>query len=179
MVFCDGCRKKQGKDLIELIHGAGEPQIFLDYQVADAERALASLSADVRLDLHNTLDTISEDIQLPCAAATVCCISYVGRLTDTRIEARQEIARRIAAGQIAFGALVFARGPHKDAQARNNFVDVGSKAWFNKHLSVVTQGKDAVFVDDSEDHVQSVRCIEGVKSVQIQEHQSLLTILSK
>ena len=78
----------------------------------------------LRLDLHNTLDTVDPDVNI---FADSCCISYVGKVTDTRIFARLDIQDRIKSGQIKYGILIFKRGNVKS----NNyckFIEDGSKA---------------------------------------------------
>ena len=52
-----------------------------------------SYSADIRLDLHKTLDTITCNTKLPKRnghVVSACCVSYVGSLTATRINARED-----------------------------------------------------------------------------------------
>lgn len=169
IVFCKDCRKIRGDDLIELITEEGF-RIFSKSQLKEAEEILKTLGADYRLDLHKTLDTIHESTVLGVEA---CCISYVGCLTETRIDAREEITLRISTKQIKFGALVFSRGSYKDPDARNNHSVAGSKAWFNRSLAT---NSDAVFIDDSEDHVKSVQAV-GITSLQIQHNQKLLSLL--
>jgi len=167
LAYCKNCRKKHSKDILELIIG-DEIIIYTTSQVNEAEDSLSALEADFRLDLHKTLDTIPNDIQLPRSS---CCVSYVGQLTATRIEARNDIKNRIKSGQIKFGALVFARGSKRDKN--KIFTNVGSKAWFNK----LVKSDRPVFVDDSDDHVSSVESI-GVPSFQIFPDQDLLKILN-
>lgn len=181
VIYCKKCRKVRQKDLIELINPMGNT-IYQQNQLEEATFMLKTLcAADVRLDLHKTLDTIAPNTKLP--TRSVCCLSYVGSLTATRKDARDDIIARIASGQIKFGALVFRRGSHRDPEAANRFTDPGSKAWFNQILPAETLeitakgGKDVrLFVDDSEDHVLSVQSV-GVKSVQIERGGRLLKIL--
>jgi len=150
------------------------------HRTEDAEDALKTLRADVRLDLHKTLDTISEKEQLhPHNSELVsCCVSYVGRLTTTRIAARNDIISRIKAGQIVFGALVFNRGSHRDPELANNYTVDGSKAWFNRCVGY-SQGVVPLFVDDSDDHVLSVKTLGNINSIQIRNQDSLLDLIKK
>lgn len=172
IIYCKSCRKVRGKDIMELIDANGNIIIYQNSK--EAEKQLGTLKADHRLDLHKTLDTVSPNTKLPNESS--CCISYVGCLTTTRLEARKDITDRITKGQIKFGCLVFKRGPSKEPEKANTFMDVGSKAWFNKFLPGETD--NVLFVDDSTDHVNSVRHT-GIRSVCIKPNESLLQILSK
>ena len=168
LAYCKPCRKKHSKDILEIIT-EDSFTVYNRSQVEEAEADLAELKAELRLDLHKTLDTLPFDTEL---SASTCCVSYVGQLTSTRIQAREEIQERIRTGQLKFGALVFARGPRKNPEACNSFTDVGSKAWFNK----LVKGENPIFVDDSEDHVLSVEGV-GVQSIQLFSDQHLLLVL--
>ena len=179
IVFCGPCRKIRGKDILELIevkNGNVITHIFQDNQINDAEIMLENMTADIRLDLHKTLDTISTNTQFSLKKETsFCCVSYVGQLTTTRISAKDDIIQRIKTGQLSFGALVFKRGPHKDPIMANNFTVPGSKAWFNLHLKYTNC---PLFVDDSEDHVLSVSSI-GVKSIQLNSTETLINVVKE
>jgi len=175
VVYCKTCRGVRQNDLIEIIH----PDCMMKFSInqqSDAETMLDTYcKADIRLDLHKTLDTISCNTKL--TSNSVCCVSYVGALTVTRSEARQDILSRVASGQIRFGVLVFKRGSHRDPEAANNFTEPGSKAWFNKILNA-DDDANKLFVDDSDDHVNSVGSI-GVKSILITRNDRLLDIINK
>lgn len=153
VAYCSKCRSVRNKDLMELIYPNTDNQMFT--KIEDAEAALTGLSANVRLDLHKTLDTVSSKVKLPYGASECCCISFVGQLTVTRVEARNEIIQRIKDGQISFGALVFKRGSRKKPEEAMRFVEPGSKAWFNSKLPF--SAPHLIFVDDSDDHVESVK----------------------
>lgn len=170
LAFCKTCRKKHSKDILEIVN-ENTFTIYKDSEIEEAEASLKNLEADIRLDLHKTLDTINSDIMLP---RSTCCISYVGRLTSTRINARQEIQERIRSGQLLFGALVFARGSRKTPVESNKFKEPGSKAWFNQLI----KGTDPLFIDDSDDHVLSVESI-GVRSLQLYSGENLLSLINK
>ena len=172
--FCKPCRKLRNKDLLILIEK--DVRIFQEHQVKEAEAALQSLKANVRLDLHKTLDTIDETDPLIIGDLTFCCISYVGRLTTTRLDAEDEITLRIANGQIECGILVFKRGSRKDPEGAMKFTVPGSKAWVNKHLDA---DGIKIFVDDSDDHVESVRTIGDVHSHILQGGHSLIKLLNE
>ena len=179
VVFCPPCRKTRNNDLLELITPGENSQVNIAiYQNnVEAEGVLGSLKADIRLDLHKTLDTISETEKLH-PNLSCCCISYVGRLTSTRIAARTDIISRIKAGQITFGALVFNRGSDKFPAEANCYTVDGSKAWFNRMLSL-DSADVPLFIDDSDDHVLSVKTLGTVKSVQIRHNNSLLDLINK
>lgn len=171
IVYCKECRSKRQDDILEYVT-VNNFQIFTEKQLADAEKFLKKQKANVRLDLHKTLNTISVNTKLP--TDSTCCVSYVGCLTATRVDAREEIMERIQKGQIQFGVLVFKRGNPKN-ENRNSFTEIGSKAWFN---SLVRSDVDIpLFIDDSEDHVLSVGCIANVNSVQIKPGNSLLDLI--
>jgi hypothetical protein len=185
IVYCAPCRKIRSKDLVEIILPkdfspkgvsillAGEKTIiFQEYEVVQAETMIRTfLNADVRLDLHKTLDTVSPETTLYTTVApkSTCCLSYVGQCTSTRVNARMDIINRINTGQLLFGALVFKRG-------RDNtpFVDVGGKAWFN---SVLPSTNSPLFVDDSIDHVLSVKYV-NITSIQKTPQKSLLKLIN-
>lgn len=174
IVFCKACRKIRGADVIEIIT---KDLDILYYDNADkASEALKSLTADVRLDLHKTLDTISSDTKL--SIESVCCISFVGYFTQTRIDARTDIMDRIKTQQIRFGILVFKRGSKKDPLGCERFHEIGSKAWVNNILGSDTD--KVLFVDDSDDHVYSVQSINSkIKSIKIRNGDDLLSLIQK
>jgi len=169
LAYCKPCRKKHSKDILEFVT-ADSFKIFTSDQTDESESLLSELKADLRLDLHKTLDTIPIDTELP---DKTCCLSYVGQLTATRISAREEIQERIKSGQLNFGALVFARGSRKNIEACNTFKDIGSKAWFN----LLVKSDKPVFIDDSDDHVLSVESV-GIRSIQIHPDQNLLDLIA-
>ena len=171
IAYCKPCRANRTSDILEYISGE-EFQIFSEKDLGEAEEFLRGKCADLRLDLHKTLDSISAKTKLPTSSA--CCVSYVGCLTETRIAAREDIMDRIRKGQILFGVLIFKRGSARMTDdERNSFTSVGSKAWFNLLCKYSTK---PLFIDDSEDHVLSVRSI-GVESIQIKSGQNLLNLI--
>lgn len=177
VVYCKKCRKIRQNDLIEIICRDSNQTFFLNSE-SEAEIYLKKFcKANIRLDLHKTLDTISSSTKLPTDSA--CCVSYVGALTITRSEARSEIKQRINTGQIRFGVLVFKRGSSRNPEEANRFTDPGSKAWFNNILPADDDDNCGVlFVDDSEDHVNSVQSI-GIPSILIKPGENLLKLINK
>jgi len=171
IAYCKECRKQRQDDILEFIIGDSF-SIYAIEQLDDAEKLLKTLKSDLRLDLHKTLDTISSNTKLPVKNA--CCVSYVGCLTVTRLDAREEIMERIKNNQIQFGVLVFKRGSPKN-ENRNSFTEIGSKYWFNSLVRSDT--KISMFIDDSEDHVLSVGCIDNIKSIQIKPREHLLNLI--
>lgn len=150
--FCNNCIVDRKKDIVEII----TPNGCTRYQnVLDAEEALGNFTANVRLDLHNVLDLIGVGEELKYNIEDCCCISFVGQITPIRVQARNEIIERIKSGQIAFGALVFKRGNRRKPVEGHTFTEVGSKAWFNKHVKATWD--NCIFADDSTDHVDSVK----------------------
>ena len=178
IVYCGACRKIRGKDIIELItvNNDGTECIEYFYEQNSAANKLMTLKADVRLDLHKTLDTLSIETKLPMES--VCCISYVGNFTQTRINARTDIINRIKTKQIRFGLLVFKRGSKRDPDQCNRFHEVGSKAWANKYLD--RDSDNVIFVDDSDDHVYSVKSIDNsINSIKLHDRLNLVSVLEK
>ena len=142
-VFCPPCRKLRNSDLIEIITSVDSVLYCNNKKVSEAEVLLRSLApTDLRLDLHNTLDTIEPNVKLIASAS---CISYVGATTSTRIEARKDIQNRFKTGQFKFRALVFKRGSRR-RNTENTFSESGSKAWFNLIVpSETTAGNKVLF----------------------------------
>lgn len=170
VAFCPKCRKLRNTDVCEIITPEGVVICFQDISLA--ETMLKSMPATLRLDLHNTLDTLDPDVNV---FADSCCISYVGRLTETRLMARADIQDRIKSGQIKYGALVFKRGNAKAEDGGCKFTEPGSKAWFNTVVPVDGDLKP-LFIDDSEDHVKSVE-FAGTRSIQINPGDSLIDLI--
>lgn len=167
-------------DIVEIILGK-DHQILTN--VSKAEKELSKLTADIRLDLHGVTDIIdpkrkllSDDIR---KEHTICVISYVGKYSDTRLLARNTIKERIKTGQVDFGILVFKRGKRK-SKSRFRYHKPGSKAWVN---NLIKSSKPILFVDDSSDHVESVRSmkIENMTAVLFKEEDpdKLVDLLRK
>lgn len=150
--FCEPCCTERKKDVVEIIV---PDNVERYHDVKIAEDVLGKLSANVRLDLHNVLDTIPENATLKYNQEDCCCISFVGQTSQIRVQAKNEIIRRINSGQIAFGALIFKRGNRRNPKEINTYTVAGSKAWFNKCLQ--STWTTPIFADDSNDHVQSVQ----------------------
>ena len=153
-------------DICEIITRDG---IVVCQTAKEAESILSKLPACLRLDLHKTLDTLDPNIPI-FETSQVCCISYVGRLSDTRNYAREDILDRIKYEQIEYGVLIFKRGKN----INEPFTEDGSKAWVNKCIPF--KHFEPLFIDDSEDHVLSVSSV-GIKSVQIYPNDSLFDLL--
>ncbi len=99
-----------GGELIEFVFGDRSVQIS---NVAEAEATLRELAADLRLDLHGCMDLLSpQEVVVPSGVGSVdvCVVSFVGRKSQMRTQAREDLQTRIDAGQIKFGALLFRRG---------------------------------------------------------------------
>lgn len=176
IVYCGPCRKLRGKDIIETIMiGKDGSEYYTYYKDAnDAITELQRMKADVRLDLHKTLDTLSPNTKLPIDS--VCCISFVGQFTKTRIDARNDIINRIKNQQIRFGVLVFKRGPKNNDTLCNNFHEIGSKAWVNHYLG--HDSENIIFVDDSDDHVSSVKSMNtNINSLRLDTGANLIYLL--
>lgn len=167
--FCEKCRKIRELDICEIITSTS---IYFFDNLDNLTKTMKDLDLQnnirLRLDLHDVLDTTEPEELL---GDRICCLSYVGKITKTRVEARKEIQERIKTGQIYYGVLVFKRGKDKNSA----FTDIGSKAWFN---SLLDNSCNPLFVDDSMDHVISVESV-GVKSVQKIEHDNLSELIKK
>ena len=173
--FCKGCRKKRDLDLVEIIRGDGETVIYQEKDLKKAESELVVLSANVRLDLHGVLDVLKDDVKVSTNAMV---LSYVGKLTRTRTNALRDIKNRIKKGQVKFGVLVFKRGK-RGTGVENKFQSPGSKAWVNK---LIKFEDNAIFVDDSTDHYNSVKSlnITNLESVLFKgSAQELIDLLAK
>lgn len=168
--FCETCRKIRDKDLCEIITSSS---IDIFQKEEDVIKALefGDLKRDIclRLDLHDVLDTTDPLDKL--SDQRICGLSYVGKTTKTRKDAREDLQSRIKSRQIVYGVLVFKRGKDKHAP----FTDVGGKAWFNTLLENTC---NPLFIDDSLDHVISVQSV-GVKSVQMFQQDMLKDLIDK
>lgn len=174
---CTECFDEHKNDLIEIIYkdNIGIRRIILkSSQITDAESLIKSFDKVYGvLDLQGVLTTI-DPVQLISQEGNkpVAACSYVGKHTDTRIVARGYILERVKSSQIQYGALIFARG--FDLGNKNKFHDVGSKAWFVKVVS------PHIFIDDSEDHVESVKSLNAkVNSILMKPSDDLLDLITK
>ena len=201
IAFCRPCRKKHSKDILEIISygvvGGIASDIYSISELKQAEDELKSLPGiDIRLDYHGVLDTINKDVKLGykryevCDSSSdsedevcipiyndradnICCISYVGQLTTTRISAREDMMDRMRSSQILLGILVFARGSKRFPEEGDRFVDPGSKGWANK---LIPYNNKPIFIDDSEDHVKSVQFV-GIDSYLFSPSDNLVQFL--
>lgn len=168
VAYCKSCYKERSRDICELVgigntlsstssnsNDSGKPNqvslIITKNNVDQLENLIGSKEILIRLDLHGVLDTLSHDVEFPCPE-TICCISFVGSTTETRIQARKEMIKRLGK-QILYGVLVFARGKSKN---KNTFYNIGGKAWINSIIPTNKKFK-SVFVDDSIDHYMSTK----------------------
>ena len=155
-------------DLMEIIYKRNDEAIHKIFKnQINAEKILNKYTANIRLDLHGVTDLLNFDEQLIPddlrETNKITIISYVGKYSDNRLGARKEVKERIKTGQIDFGVLVFRRGRRRDP-SRNMFHESGSKAWANQFIN--TNGP-AVFIDDGEDHYESVKSmnIDNLKCI--------------
>jgi hypothetical protein len=149
----------KNKDLIEIIF-SDKIILFIENDIDKAEKFLNNLRMDIRLDLHGVLDLLENNkniinIENDRKNYIIGAISYVGRLSNTRNKARQDIQNRIISGQINYGILIFKRGKRKKNK-KNYFINPGSKAWVNKNLlyfpNIIT-----LYIDDGTDHIESTK----------------------
>lgn len=181
MAFCkERCRKVRNKDLMTYIDPDGGVSHYQSAQ--HGETVLAQCDGlTVRLDLHNVLDTLSNNASLPMPARKICALSYVGPLTTTRIMAQKDMQTRIANGQIHCGFLVYKRGRRRGTdEEKNTFQAPGSKAWVNRHLPAV-EDRAMCFMDDSYDHYASVTSLQlsTMHTVHFDPHHDLCVALQK
>jgi hypothetical protein len=94
------------------------------------------------LDLHNVTDLFNSTENI--SPLQKCVLSFVGKSSDTRTAAREDIKQRIIDGQVSFGILVF---------KRSNRHKVGQKSWI---LSLFDESQQMIFIDDSDDHIVAV-----------------------
>jgi hypothetical protein len=139
---------------------------FSKHQQSDAEALLKTLSETLVVsDLHGVWDLF--DINEKPPVANVVVVSFVGKLSNTRIEAQEDIEIRVKDGTIKAGFCVFER---KDPPC----LVPGSKAWFVKQLKLAPS---AFFIDDSSDHVESVATL-NIPSILIKDRAHLEKTLS-
>ena len=154
--LCPSCVAECDRDLVEILfldhggaeqEGGGPPQLRRE-RITKSDRAKAEArfkalgGADVVLDLHKVLDTISPTTPLwfpvegssgttassenPITRLRVVCCSYIGRRSySMRAAAVEDLHKRLLVGQISWAALVFTRDRNDYA-----FHRAGSKAWF-------------------------------------------------
>jgi hypothetical protein len=126
----------------------------------EAIKYLEKITANIRLDYHGVLDIVPKNKPLIVKDRdlnSICAISFVGKLSPTRTDVREDLMSRIKNNQIDFGILVFTRGKDKN---KNTFNNIGSKAWVNKYISC-NSPKKCLFLDDSNDHVRSTQHLLG------------------
>lgn len=88
IAFCRKCRLERENDLVEIITSDGI-KIFKNDQQSESEALIKKYEHSVRLDLHGVLDLLEVDYDLNKDPKDVCVVSYVGKLTITRIGAKR------------------------------------------------------------------------------------------
>jgi len=144
-IYCHDCFNIRKRDICEIINNSGS-HLFNSSNLNELQSYITN-SIVVRLDLHGVLDTIPHN-HIFDNSDNICCISFVGSTTKTRLSARNDISRRLG-HQLSFGVLVFSRGGSK-------FHNIGSKAWINSIIPLPINTK-GIFIDDSNDHYESVK----------------------
>jgi hypothetical protein len=156
-------------DLVELIYkkdGQMKCEVFTNKTVKTAEKMLKTFTANIRLDYHGVIDlTEVNDPLIPKDKRDkyqICAISFTGTQSEQRMKTREDIMKRIESGQINFGIINFVRC--YDKKQCSTFKEPGSKAWVN---SLIRTGSGAIFIDDSNDHYQSVQSlnIKNLKAI--------------
>jgi hypothetical protein len=174
VIYCDSCYNNRKNDICEYIDSNGISHYITKGNISNFPTLIGSKPIQIRLDLHGALDLVSSDVIFR-DANICCCISYVGSTTKTRLLAKKEILSRLGK-QISCGFIIFKRGRGKTL---NTFYDVGGKAWIND-LIPIDLTKKAIFVDDSDDHINSVvnKQINGLTAYLMREHDDLLKVIS-
>jgi len=147
-IYCRKCLSTRKHDVCEIINTNGFT-IYNKNNLAELQPLISQKEITLRLDLHGVLDTVDHTVIFD-QSDTTCCISFVGNTTKTRVNAREEIMKRLG-HQISYGVLVFSRG-------KNTHHKVGGKAWIN-NLIPLPINKKGLFIDDSEDHYESVKSL--------------------
>ncbi len=100
---------------------------------------------------------------------TLVGCSWIGKFSGTRWDAIDDFIRRIKSQQIAWAVLVFKRGKRHEFKYELT-VEPGSKAWFCSLFEGLQ-----FFLDDAEDHVDSVASLNkpGVQSILINGDMTL------
>jgi hypothetical protein len=183
--------------LFELIYLKDESRketvlkIYFMENLGEAIDELSKFSANVRLDMADVLDILPTDHQIftddKRANNKICSISWIGikstgkapeeKSTDSDkidiiYKTRESIKKRILSGQIDFGIICFERG----VKGTTTTVKSGSKAWLNKILKnykPTSSSKQAFFIDDSSDHIESLNEI----MVDVSEYEKVIGIL--
>jgi hypothetical protein len=111
------------------------------------------------LDLHNVTDLYPIDTMI--SQLPICVLSYVGRKSNTRNIARDEIKTRITFNICMMGILIFERPPLHNIRKCNGPIImrndvIGSKAWIINFWRQVTGKTKILFIDDGSDHIELV-----------------------
>lgn len=154
-IYCNSCKNIHTNDLLVFIDKDKILEFDRD-QYKQCENLLSMLTYNIRLDYHGVVDLF--DVNEKISQNKICVVSFVGKHSKIRLFAQNDIKSRIASGQVDIGILIFKRG-FKGSKKYHCFTDIGSKAWVNKFIKI-EKGKNAIFVDDSYDHVASVGSIK-------------------
>jgi len=172
VIYCKTCYDIRKRDVYELIDQSGHCRIFTKENMNEFANHV-NKEIQVRLDYNGVLDTLPRDEHLK-NPQNICCISFVGSTTNTRVMTREDIIKRLG-HQINFGVLVFLRGNSKN---KNRFHTIGGKAHVNSVIPIGLN-KKAIFIDDSEDHCLSVSNlnIENLDSILLTEDVDLRSLI--
>ena len=147
-------------DMAILVTSKGA-KTFTTLQIHDFLKEVAEYpTRPTIVDYHHVLDTVSTTTILH---SNMVCLSFVKRTSHyMRQKTSREIQARISTKQLQYGVIVFERG--KKEEEKYNFTMCGSKAWFCKLVKAKT------FVDDSLDHLASVRqgC-QGIDTILVRD----------
>jgi len=170
-IYCRSCLSIRKHDICEFITST-KITIFNEENIEQLQPLIDQSEISVRLDLHGVLDTIDNTVVFD-HPESICCISFVGSTTKTRLSAREDIMTRLG-HQVSYGILLFSRGG-------NTYHKVGGKAWINKLIPSPT-GKKAIFIDDSPDHYESTKSLKIYNldcHLYNQQHNNLYKLINR
>ena len=157
-------------DLIEIIEQKDNvvtSSVYTKKNIKEVEEKLRQMFVPIRFDLHNVMDLLPQTYNIKYPA---CIISFVGRNSEIRSKARNEIMERIKQNQILYGILIFKRIDVKDNSPLSKEKLIGSKAWVNLLLSK-NISSNSFFLDDSIDHIRSTSSLKIPNLTTIQIHK--------
>ncbi len=157
--------KETSKEIIEIISNSSEVRNYFRHSEFELNEKMKELFNSITnktnllfLDLHGVADRFDEyenilntdkNAIVNTDNTAIVVISFVGRSSKTREEARNTIINRIKNNQILFGFLVF-----------NRCVTAGKMGTKEQITSFARnnspQFKNFYFIDDTDDHINSV-----------------------
>jgi hypothetical protein len=123
------------------------------------------------LDFHGVTDLFNPVEKISYLPTII--ISFVGRNSSKRKIVHEEIVARIKSGQVYLGALVFSRTYEAGL--------VGTKEWIISAIRAITHNQMIYFIDDSDDHIESVRNakLNNVRSYLVHSKRGVIDIIKQ